>query len=39
MMNKVVETQMMGFFEFDMAQRYLRWGGPPDAARLPLPVI
>lgn len=36
MMNKVVETQMMGFFEFDMAQRYLRWGGPPAQARMPL---
>jgi len=38
MMSKVVETQMMGFFEFDMAQRYLRWGGPPSSARLPLPT-
>ncbi len=38
MMDKVIETQMMGFFEFDMAQRYLRWGGPPNAARLPLPA-
>ena len=36
MMNKVVETQMMGFFEFDMAQRYLDWGGPPAQARAPL---
>ncbi|MCR9163523.1 MAG: tetratricopeptide repeat protein [Nannocystaceae bacterium] len=38
MMNKVVGTQMMGFFEFDMAQSYLRWGGPPATARLPLPA-
>lgn len=38
LMTKVVESQMMGFFEFDMAQRYLRWGGPPTTARLPLPA-
>ncbi len=37
MMDKVIETGMMGFFEYDMAQRYLRWGGPPSAARMPLP--
>lgn len=38
LMNKVVQTQMMGFFEFDMAQRYLRWGGAPASARQPLPA-
>ncbi len=38
LMSKVVDSQMMGFFEFDMAQRYLRWGGPPRAARVPLPA-
>ena len=38
LMGKVVATQMMGFFEFDMAQRYLRWGAPPTTARLPLPA-
>ncbi len=38
LMNKVVDTQMMGFFEYDMAQRYLRWGAPPVTARLPLPA-
>lgn len=38
LMGKVVDSQMMGFFEFDMAQRYLRWGGPPRAARVPLPA-
>lgn len=38
LMGKVVESQMMGFFEFDMAQRYLRWGGPPSTSRIPLPA-
>ncbi len=38
MMTEVINTQMMGFFEFDMAQRYLRWGELPTVARLPLPA-
>ncbi len=37
-MGKVIDSQMMGFFEFDMAQRYLRWGGPPSTSRVPMPA-
>lgn len=38
LMRLVLESDMMGFFEFDMAQTYLRWGDIPRAARPPLPT-
>ena len=36
LMRQVLDTQMMGFFEYDMAQSYLEWGELPRAARPPL---
>ena len=36
LMHKVLDTQMMGFFEYDMAQSYLDWNDLPRAARPPL---
>jgi hypothetical protein len=35
-MKQVLQTQMMGFFEYDMAQAYLEWGAPPKTARRPI---
>jgi tetratricopeptide (TPR) repeat protein len=36
MLRKVIETGMMGFFEYDMAQAYLDWNELPKVARAPL---
>jgi tetratricopeptide (TPR) repeat protein len=36
MLRKVIETGMMGFFEYDMAQAYLEWNELPKVARAPL---
>jgi tetratricopeptide (TPR) repeat protein len=33
LMRLVLQSEMMGFFEFDMAQSYLQWGDIPRAAR------
>ena len=35
LMQEVLKTKMMGFFEYDMALAYLRWGELPRAARAP----
>ena len=34
---RVVETNLMGFFEYDMAQAYLAWDDLPTHARAPMP--
>lgn len=36
LLRKVIDTGMMGFFEYDMAQAYLAWNGLPKVARAPL---
>ncbi len=36
LLQKVIETGMMGFFEYDMAQSYLAWNELPKVARAPL---
>lgn len=36
LLRKVIETGMMGFFEYDMAQAYLEWNELPKVARAPL---
>jgi tetratricopeptide (TPR) repeat protein len=36
LMHKVLDTEMMGFFEYDMALAYLEWGDLPRNARPPL---
>ncbi|GEM_PF-1598014 len=36
LMRKVLNTDMMGFFEYEMAQQYLELGGPPPKAKPPL---
>jgi hypothetical protein len=36
LLHKVIETGMMGFFEYDMAQSYLDWNELPKVARAPL---
>lgn len=36
LLRKVIDTGMMGFFEYDMAQAYLDWDGLPKVARAPL---
>ena len=33
MLQQVLDTDMMGFFEYDMALAYLAWGDVPRAAR------
>jgi hypothetical protein len=33
---QVVETNLMGFFEYDMAQAYLAWDDLPTHARVPM---
>ena len=38
LMRLVLASEMMGFFEFDMAQAYLQWGDVPRAARPALPA-
>lgn len=38
LLEQVLDTQMMGFFEYDMAQTYLEWGEVPRTARPPLPL-
>lgn len=37
LLESVVKTEMMGFFEYDMAQAFLRRGGPPTHPVRPLP--
>lgn len=37
LLRRVVKTEMMGFFEYDMAQRYLDKGKLPTSAAPPLP--
>jgi tetratricopeptide (TPR) repeat protein len=39
LMRLVLASEMMGFFEFDMAQAYLQWGDVPRAARPALPAV
>ncbi len=36
LLRKVIDTGMMGFFEYDMAQAYLDWNELPKVARAPL---
>ncbi len=36
LLRKVIDTGMMGFFEYDMAQAYLDWNDLPKVARAPL---
>ncbi|MCA9711385.1 MAG: tetratricopeptide repeat protein, partial [Myxococcales bacterium] len=36
LLEQVVATELMGFYEYDMAQAYLEWGDVPATARLPL---
>jgi tetratricopeptide (TPR) repeat protein len=36
LLNKVIATGMMGFFEYEMAQHYLDWDELPRVARAPL---
>ena len=36
LLNKVLKTNMVSFFEYDMAQSYLEWGELPRSARPPL---
>ena len=36
LLEQVLESQMMGFFEYDMAQTYLDWGEVPSSARPPM---
>jgi tetratricopeptide (TPR) repeat protein len=36
LLEQVLDTQMMGFFEYDMAQTYLDWGEIPSRARPPM---
>jgi tetratricopeptide (TPR) repeat protein len=36
LLERVLDTQMMGFFEYDMAQTYLDWGEVPQRARPPM---
>ena len=36
LLRKVIDTGMMGFFEYDMAQAYLDWDELPKVARAPL---
>ncbi len=36
LLRRVIETGMMGFFEYDMAQAYLDWDDLPKVARAPL---
>ena len=36
LLHKVIDTGMMGFFEYDMAQSYLDWNELPKVARAPL---
>jgi tetratricopeptide (TPR) repeat protein len=36
LLEQVLDTQMMGFFEYDMAQTYLGWGEVPRRARPPM---
>jgi tetratricopeptide (TPR) repeat protein len=38
LMRLVLDSEMMGFFEFDMAQAYLQWGDIPRTARPALPT-
>lgn len=38
LLNNVVATEMMGFFEYDMAQAFLARGGLPKAPHPPLPA-
>lgn len=37
LLTRVVETNLMGFFEYDMAQAYLAWDDLPTHARAPMP--
>lgn len=37
LLEQVVATQLMGFFEYDMAQAYLEWDEVPVTARSPMP--
>ncbi len=37
LMNKVIEQEMLGDFEYEMAQNYLRWNELPMSARAALP--
>lgn len=37
LLEQVVQTNLMGFFEYDMAQAYLAWGELPTRARSPMP--
>lgn len=37
LLSQVVETNLMGFFEYDMAQAYLAWDDLPTHARPPMP--
>jgi hypothetical protein len=36
-MNRVIESGMMSFFEYEMAQTYLRWSELPMQRRSPAP--
>ena len=36
-MGKVLEQQMLGDFEYEMAQNYLRWNELPKSARAAMP--
>lgn len=36
LLEQVVSSELMGFFEYDMAQSYLEWGEPPTQARAPM---
>ncbi len=36
LLRKVIQTGMMGFFEYDMAQAYLAWDEVPTRARMPM---
>ncbi len=37
LLEQVVQTNLMGFFEYDMAQAYLEWDDLPTRARAPMP--
>lgn len=38
LLSQVVATNLMGFFEYDMAQSYLAWDDLPKHARAPMPA-